>query len=145
MSAAYTVPLFLRGQVITDDLVTFGTRSGGDEFAAPDMTKYVDQLSLSSPMEMQDLYDVSFEEILDVLADLGNALVFDKNPHLQEAFEAACLANPLPVEMLRNSYQILGPLFGREAVREMADTQVGLDYLNGWVQFEPARTACGAE
>lgn len=142
MSAAYTVPLFLRGEVITDDLVTFGTRSGGDEFAAPDMSKYVDQLPLATPMEMQDLYDLTFDEILDVLAALGEALVFEKNEHLQEAFAAACLANPLPVEMLRNSYQILGPLFSREAVTEMADTQVGLDYLNGWV---PQRLADGRE
>ena len=33
MSSAYTVPLFLRGEVITDDLVSFGTRSGGAQFA----------------------------------------------------------------------------------------------------------------
>jgi hypothetical protein len=32
MSGAYTVPLFLRGEVITDDLVTFGTRNGATRF-----------------------------------------------------------------------------------------------------------------
>ena len=38
VSAAFTVPLFLRGEVITDDLVSFGTRaggSGGSEFQPP--------------------------------------------------------------------------------------------------------------
>ncbi|MCW2752772.1 MAG: NAD-dependent aldehyde dehydrogenase [Marmoricola sp.] len=142
MSSSYTVPLFLRGEVITDDLVSFGTRSGGAEFAAPDMSKYVDRLPLSSPMAMADLYDVGFAEILDVLQALGEALVFDTNPHLQEAYEAARLANPLPDDMLRTSYQILPPLFARANVLEIADSQVGLDYLNGWV---PQKLADGRE
>lgn len=138
MSSSYTVPIFLRGEVITDDLVTFGTRSGGAEFAAPDMSKYVDRLPLASPMAMADLYDVGFDEILDVLEALGDALVFESNAHLQEAYEAARLANPLPDDMLRNSYQILKPLFARANVLEVADTQVGLDYLNGWVAQKQA-------
>ena len=134
--AAYTVPLFLRGELITDDLVSFGTRQGINEFRAPDMVKYVDRLPLRSPGEMSDLYDVSFDEILDVLEALGDALDFDTNPHLQEAYEASLVANVLPAEMMRNSYQVLRPLFTRQNVLEVADTQVGLDYLNGWVPHQ---------
>jgi hypothetical protein len=133
VSGAYTVPLFLRGEVITDDLVSFGTRSGATQFEAPEMARHVDRLPLPTPMAMADLNDLDFDEILDVLEALGNALVFDTNPHLQEAYEAALLANPLPPDMLRNSYQILQPLFSRANVLEVADSQVGLDYLNGWV------------
>ena len=96
--AAYTVPLFLRGELITDDLVSFGTRQGINEFRAPDMVKYVERLPLKSPGEMSDLYDVSFDEILDVLQDLGAALDFDTNTHLQEAYEASLVANVLPGE-----------------------------------------------
>ncbi|MCW2589297.1 MAG: NAD-dependent aldehyde dehydrogenase [Mycobacterium sp.] len=142
MSGAYTVPLFLRGEVITDDLVTFGTRSGATRFQAPDMTRYVERLPLPTPMAMADLNDVGFDEILDVLEALGSALRFDTNPHLQEAYEAALLANPLPADMLKNSYQILPPLFSRANVLELADSQVGLDYLNGWV---PRALADGRE
>ena len=131
--AAYTVPLFLRGRLIVDDLVSFGTRHGINEFQAPDMAKYVDLLPLKSPGEMSDLYDVSFDEILDVLEALGEALDFDTNAHLQEAYEASLVANVLPPEMMRNSYRVLPPLFSRNHVLEVADTQVGLDYLNGWV------------
>lgn len=96
MSAAYTVPLFLRGQVVTDDLVSFGTRSGAVQFQAPDMAKYVDRLPLKSPGEMSDLHRVSFDEILDVLEAVGEALDFDSNTHLQEAYEASLVANVLP-------------------------------------------------
>ena len=142
MSAAFTVPLFLRGEVITDDLVSFGTRGGGSEFQGPDMSKYVQRLPLASPMQMADLYDISFEEILDVLEAVGDALVFEKNTHLQEAYEAALLANPLPAAMLKNSYRILQPLFARANVLEVADSQDGLDYLNEWI---PQRLADGRE
>lgn len=138
MSSAYTVPLFLRGDVITDDLVSFGTRGGGAQFETPDMSKFVARLPLASPMAMADLYDVSFDEILDVLQALGDALVFETNPHLQEAYEAALLANPLPADMLKTSYQILPPLFARANVLEVAESQVGLDYLNGWVAHKLA-------
>jgi hypothetical protein len=130
---AYTVPLFLRGQVITDDLVRFDTRIGAAQFAAPDMGKYVQHLPLKSPAEMSDLYELSFDEILDVLAALGDALDFESNTHLQEAYEASLVANVLPAEMMKNSYRVLRPLFSRDNVTEVADSQVGLDYLNGWV------------
>jgi hypothetical protein len=133
---AYTVPLFLRGHVITDDLVPFDTRMGAAQFQAPDMRKYVERLPLKSPAEMTDLYAVSFEEILDVLEALGDALHFESNTHLQEAYEASLVANVLPAEMLQNSYRVLQPLFSRENVTEIADSQVGLDYLNGWVSHQ---------
>lgn len=130
---AYTVPLFVRGQIITDDLVSFETRIGASQFQAPDMTKHVERLPLKSPGQMSDLYALSFDEILDVLAALGDALDFETNTHLQEAYEASLVANVLPAEMLKNSYRVLPPLFSRDNVTEIAATQVGLDYLNGWV------------
>jgi Acyl-CoA reductase (LuxC) len=130
--SAFRVPLFLRGELIEDDLTPFGTR-GGDLFEAPDATKYVERIPLGSPMDMADLYEISFDEILDVLEALGQALTFETNPYLQEACEAALVANPLPQSLLRNSYAILQPLFARETVREIADSQVGIDYLEGWV------------
>lgn len=131
---AYTVPLFLRGRIITDDLVPFDTRVGAAQFQAPDMSKYVEQVPLKSPAEMSDLYQLSFDEILDVLEALGHALDFESNTHLQEAYEASLVANVLPAEMLKNSYRTLQPLFSRDNVTEIADSQVGLDYLNGWVE-----------
>jgi hypothetical protein len=131
--SSYTVPLFLRGEVIADDLVAFPTRSGSDEFLAPDMSKYVERLPLKSPADMADLYELSFDEILDVLTALGDALDFECNVHMQEAYHASLIANVLPAQMLKNSYQVLQPLFTRENILEIADSQVGLNYLNGWV------------
>jgi hypothetical protein len=114
-------------------MVSFETRFGASQFQAPDMSKYVDQLPLGNPALMRDLYELSFDEILDVLQALGDALEFSSNTYLQEAYEASLIANVLPAEMLKNSYCVLPPLFSRENVTEVADTQVGLGYLNGWV------------
>ncbi|MDH6245764.1 acyl-CoA reductase [Mycobacterium sp. OTB74] len=133
MTAAYVVPLFLRGEVITDNLIDFQTRTGQTQFRAPDMARYVDRLPLRSAGELADLYRLPFDEILDVLEALGGALDFDTNVHLQEAYEASLVANVLPADMLKNSYRVLQPLFARGNVREIADSQVGLEYLNGWV------------
>ena len=134
---AYTVPLFLRGRVITDNLVPFDTRLGAAQFQAPDMRKYVERLPLKSPAEMSDLYEVSFDEILDVLAALGDALDFESNNHLQYAYEASMVANVLPPEMLQNSYRILRPLFSRDNVAEIADSQVG-----STISTDGSRTRC---
>jgi hypothetical protein len=142
VNSAYTVPLFLRGSVITDDLVPFGTRSGAAQFEAPDMGKHVGLLPLKNPAQMTDLYSVTFDEIVDVLEALGDALDFDTNAHLQQAYEASLVANVLPAEMLKNSYRMLRPLFSRAHVLEVAESQVGLDYLNGWV---PHRLVDGRE
>ena len=57
---------------------------------------------------MADLYAVRFDEILDVLETLSEAMDFDTNTHLQEAYEASLVANLLPPDMLRNSYGCCG-------------------------------------
>ena len=139
--SSYRVPLFLRGELIEDDWIAFGTR-GGDRFEAPDPIKYVERLPLRTPADLADLYTVRFDEILDVLEELGRALDFETNPHLQEAYEAGLVASALPETLLRNSYTMLAPVFGRDAVRELAETQVGIDYLEGWV---PQRRLDGRE
>ena len=82
----FDVPLFIRGKLIQENWVEFGGRGSGSAFRAPDIHQYVDELPLKSPMMMADLYDVSFEEILDVLERLGAALNFETNPYIQEAY-----------------------------------------------------------
>ncbi len=137
----FTVPMFVRGELITDDLVEFATRLD-HSFNAPDPAKHVGALPLRSPSDMADLYEVSFDEILDVLVELGQALAFEKNTYVQEAYEACLVSNPMPASILRTGYVALPALFTREAMRELAETQVGIDYLEGWV---PRRLLDGRE
>jgi hypothetical protein len=139
--STFTVPLFIRGEVITDDLVEFGTRLD-HRFEAPDPVKHVHALPLRSPTGMTDLYAVSFDEILDVLTELGQALAFEKNSYIQEAYQACLVSNPMPASILRTGYVALPAMFTRESMRELAETQAGIDYLEGWV---PRRLLDGRE
>jgi hypothetical protein len=91
---------------------------------------------------MADLHTVSFGEILDVLAELGNALAFEKNPYIQEAYEACLVSNPMPAPILQTGYVALPAMFTRDSMHEIAETQIGIDYLEGWV---PRRLMDGRE
>lgn len=137
----FTVPIFARGELITDDLVEFASRLDRS-FLAPDMAKHVRSLPLRSPAALADLYAVSFDEILDLLEELGKALSFESNPYIQEAYEACLLSNPMPASILRTGYLALPAMFTRGVMRELAETQVGIDYLEGWV---PRRLLDGRE
>jgi hypothetical protein len=139
--STFTVPLFVRGQLITDDLVQFASRLG-HSFQAPDPAKHAHSLPLRNPLDVADLYELSFEEILDVLTELGQALAFEKNAYIQEAYEACLVSNPMPESILRTGYVALPAMFLRESMRELAETQVGIDYLEGWV---PQRLLDGRE
>lgn len=131
--AAFDVPLFIRGELIEGDWVEFGGRQSGGDFRAPDVHRYVDQLPLSNPAALQDMQEVSFDEILDVLEELGRNLDFDKNPYIRQAYEAGLTAAPYPPAILKNSYLMLPTAFNRESIREIAENRIGIDYLNGWV------------
>ena len=129
----FNIPLFIRGKLIAEDWVEFGGRGSASFFKAPDIHKYVDELPLKNPMAMADLYTVSFEEILNVLEQLGTALDFATNPYRQEAYEAGLVAANYPAEILKSSYVQLPMVFNRESIREIAEQRIGVDYLEGWV------------
>ena len=131
--SAFRVPMFLRGEVIEDDWVVFGARSGREGFEAPDPTKYVERLPLANPMALEDLYEISFDDILDVLEALGKALDFEKNPYIQSAYEAGLVAANYPASILKHSYTTLPSVFDRESIRELAENRIGIDHLEGWV------------
>jgi hypothetical protein len=128
----FTVPLFIRGELIQDDLVPFATRLD-HTFEAPDPAKYVHRLPLRSPADLADLYAVPFDEIVDLMVELGKALDFEANPYIQQAYEASLVANPFPESILRTGYLALHSLLNRDTIREIAETQVGIEYLEGWV------------
>lgn len=129
----FDVPLFIRGKLIQDNWVEFGVRDSGSSFRAPDIHRYVDELPLKNPMALSDLYSISFDDILDLLEQLGPALDFATNPYMQEAYEAGLVAANYPAAILQSSYVQLPSVFDREAIREIAQTRIGIDYLEGWV------------
>jgi hypothetical protein len=130
----FTVPLLLRGRIIEDELVEFGGRRGGASFTAPDVAKFLPELTLASPSKMADLYAISLEEIFDFLADLGERLDPAENRYLQESYELSRLTSGLSDPILRHHYNSIPEYFDKAAVRDIAERLIGIDYLEGWVE-----------
>ncbi|AWY39110.1 long-chain-fatty-acyl-CoA reductase [Pseudomonas putida] len=126
-------PMIIRGQIITDNLIEVGGRGGDLSFLTPDASKYIDQLPLGNPARLADLYTLSFDDILDYAVELGKRLALDKNQYLQEACELSYLTAPTTPTIVKGSYMGLPHMLTREFITEMAETTVGIQYLEGWV------------
>jgi hypothetical protein len=123
----------IRGKVIEADLVEFGGRGDDIRFLAPDPHKIVEQLPLGSPSKMQDLYDLSFEQILDYLEELGEKLDVRKNDYMLEARERSYATAPTTKPVLDLYYESLPAMFDRERIRRSTEFNIGVPYLEGWV------------
>ncbi|WP_375739399.1 acyl-CoA reductase [Pseudomonas boanensis] len=126
-------PMIIRGEVITDNLIEVGGRGGDLAFLTPDAHKYIDRLPLGNPAKLADLYQLSFDDILDYAVELGARLAFSKNPYLQEACELSYLTAPTTPSIVKGSYMGLQNLLSREFITEMVESTVGVRYLEGWV------------
>ena len=73
---AYAVPLLLRGVVIEQDWLDHGGRRGGATFQAPDLglPQHLQRLPLANPSAMGELYDLTLDEIVAFLGQLGQRL-----------------------------------------------------------------------
>ena len=128
----YKSGIVIRGKYITDDVVSFGGREEGIEFFSPDPRKYVGRLPLGDPTRLADLYELSLDDILDYLVELGTRLEFDRNPYLQEAFEATCLTAADTPPLIKTAYRSVSQVFSRDMIRESLERNIGIDCLEGW-------------
>ena len=129
-------PMIVRGRLIADALIEVGGRGGDLVFRTPDAHRFADLLPLGDPGRLADLYDLTFEDILDYLEALGARLDIATNAHLQEACRLSYLTAPTTPPIVDASYAALGAMFRRGHVREMAEKTVGIRYLEGWVEEE---------
>jgi hypothetical protein len=133
----FKVPLIIRGEVIEDYEITHVDRSaGGRTFVTPSTEKYINQIVSESPAILNDLYAISFEDIVDFLVELGGRLNLDKNPYWREAFEASCHSSNVSRSVLESVYRNSPAMFEAKNVREVAEARIGIPYLEGWVPTE---------
>jgi acyl-CoA reductase LuxC len=104
------------------------------ELVDADPERLPDLLPLRDPSRLRELQAVPFAEIVDYLAELGDALVLERNAHLQEALALSEQFSDMTPPLVRASFEQLPALFAAGAVREVADLTVGIPYLEGWVQ-----------
>jgi hypothetical protein len=126
------VPAFIRGETVVDNLISFDGRGSQATFLAPDPMSIIDRLPLRDPGGLSDLEVLSVDEIIDFLAALGRCLVLSDNEFLQEALEQSAQWSDMSEPVLRASYEQLPNAFEPALLREMADTAIGLRYLDGW-------------
>jgi hypothetical protein len=124
----------IRGKVIDSDLIQFGGRGGDITFLAPDPLKIVDQIPLASARLMEDLYAISFDAILDYLAELGARLDIKKNDYLLEAREYSYATAPTTQPIMDKFYRDMPLMFDKERIRRMVDFTIGVPYLESWVE-----------
>lgn len=127
-------PMIIRGEIITDHLVEVGGRGGDLSFLTPDAHQYIDKLPLGNPAKLADLYELSFEDILDYAGALAERLDFASNPFLQEACELSYQTAPVTPTMLKAAYMSLRQYLDRDFIVEMVESTVGVKYLEGWVK-----------
>lgn len=133
MEHGFVVPLVIRGQVFEEPAVEFAGRRGVAKFTTPDIRKYLDQLVLTNPGAMEPVYRISLTEIQDFLAAVGDRLILDENPYLQEAFEISKMTSGLTEEILRFCYDSVGRMFQPGVTSEYVERTVGRRFLEGWV------------
>jgi hypothetical protein len=131
----YQIPIIARGEVIEDYEVTYKGRYGSD-FMCPDPNKYLSKILLPTRREMEPLYQISLDDVVDYLIELGKHLNIDSNPHLQWALELTTAFNDVPPHLVRNAMSGFHEGFlTREKLEGMIDT-VGREHLEGWQSHE---------
>jgi len=131
-AAGFRLPLIARGEVIDDCSVEVRDRSGRT-FWTPSVAKYLPQVVTRDPGALVDLYSVSLDQIYDYLDELGRRLDLDRNEHWRQAFEVSCFASNLSRPVLEHAYRTIPAQLARGAVRELVESRIGAEYLEGWV------------
>jgi hypothetical protein len=132
----YQIPIVARGEVIEDYEVTFKGRYGAD-FMCPDPNKYLSKLLLLSRREMESLYQISLDDVVDYLVEFGKHWNMDTNPHLQWASELAKEFNDVSVGLVKHAWSGQKNAVKRETLEAMIDT-VGREHLEGWKRYDRA-------
>jgi hypothetical protein len=126
------IPAFIRGTLVDDDLVSFPGRGVQASLQAPDPQRLADRLPLGDPLRMRDLYDLSVEDVVEVLAEVGPRLKLDGNELLQEALAQSSAWSDMTPSVLEASYGQLPGLFTPESVLGVAERSIGIRFLDGW-------------
>jgi len=94
----YVIPLILRGRIIEDNLVEFGGRRDEFVFKTPDVTKYASEIPLGNPSTIADMHDISVDQIIEYLSELGSRLSPHTNEHMATALEISIQTSGLARE-----------------------------------------------
>ena len=127
------VPLIIRGQIITDNLIVHEGRGGGLSFRTPDANKYLDELPLRNHGDLKDMQALTTHEIIDFLVGFGEQLDLTKNKYLQQALELSYETAPTTRPIVEDEYSMLSAIFNRRFLEDTIERERA--YFDGWVQM----------
>ena len=133
------VPLIIRGQIIESDMISFNARAGAVDFRAPDLAVHMSKMPVQAHA-LRDLYNLTLDEIIDFMTEVGARLDLDENDHLRAAFEMSSHTSGIARPILESLYRNTPRVFTRDVISNFIDGQIGRAYLEGWV-----RTPLGPE
>lgn len=125
-------PHFVQGVLVEGAATRHRSRDLGADFATP----AVDLDALVMPRsQLPPLLDVKLEEIIDFLAETGERLQLERNPHLQQCLDLIAATNPLPRRVVENLYRQAPTYLTKPLLESMVDsTFADREALDGWVE-----------
>ena len=120
--------MVIRGKVYDDHLITIAGREENSSFQTPDISHYLRELVQNNPNSMADLYELTIDEIIDFLVELGKKLDTRTNPLTQEACRLSQFTSGLTPSIVDFNYspEIFEMLYNRESLLAIAN-QVGVE------------------
>ena len=76
--------------------------------------------------------DISLDDVIDLLVEVGSRLDPDTNPWLGEAMAWAGESGSLSPRLVEESYRGLPGLFSAESLRFQVETELGWSAATGW-------------
>jgi Acyl-CoA reductase (LuxC) len=123
------VPIVVRGELIDQGLIDHR------RFLAPDLREHLDRVVLADPRGLEELEELSLDEIIDYLVELGEHLDLATNPYIQDALVRN--AGGLYTEaILTTMFRAMPMMLQRDIIEEFIDCNIGRRYLEDWVSTE---------
>jgi hypothetical protein len=126
--AVLRAPHIVRGRLVDGSDVTFRSRDGTSEFVTPALD--LDEL-VWPRHEQGPAFDTPIEDIIDFLAETGEALRADHGGYLEEAVAFISSVNPLGERVLRNIAARMPDLFNPTLLRAEWENGLGSN-KDGW-------------
>ncbi|NIB41703.1 long-chain-fatty-acyl-CoA reductase [Pseudomaricurvus alkylphenolicus] len=137
MTTYVKIPLIIRGEIIEDYDIEHRDRSGESTLLTPDVSKYSAQLLSDNSQSLMDLYDISYDDIVEFLCALGQRLDLDHNPYWREAFEQSKRISNLSDAVMEFYYRGATRVFNKAAIDEIVENRLGGSrYLESWVSHK---------
>ncbi|MHA2295446.1 MAG: acyl-CoA reductase [Candidatus Hodarchaeales archaeon] len=132
---AVPIKFIIRGKVYEGSEIEFTNRDRSMTFISPSSAKLVSKIILRDASSLvNDFKGIKIQEIIDFLAETGQALEYNRNPLMQEACALSVPFNGLTPSIIENSYKQVPMFFSEPVLKTMVENEIGSQFLDGWIE-----------